>query len=70
MEYALFALGLSSRVSNDAIILITDGVSSEKNEPCSVLCRIIARDNIAFTVIQVGSRNGFDPAVLTIVNIR
>lgn len=47
-----------------AVILITDGVATGAGTSEMIakdFCRMLARDFVAFTVIQVGSRNGFYP---------
>jgi hypothetical protein len=73
LENAFFALGLLSRQMLPCIVLITDGVATESgylnffNSRASLnnlekeWCRMMSRQYVLFSVILVGSRNGFYP---------
>lgn len=74
LEHALFALGLLSRQLLPCIILITDGVATESGFVFNLLsssrtslnaekewCRLMSRQYVMFSIILVGSRNGFYP---------
>ncbi|KAJ3091169.1 hypothetical protein HK102_001446 [Quaeritorhiza haematococci] len=67
LEHALFSLSLLPRDCSPAIVLITDGTATGSSSASEMIardfCRILARDYVAFTVIQVGSPRGFKPDV-------
>ncbi|KAI9202216.1 uncharacterized protein BJ171DRAFT_601141 [Polychytrium aggregatum] len=66
LEHSLFALGLLPEDCMPAIVVITDGVlaTSGFGDPSNMrICRQVVRQNVAFTIIQVGSPEGFTPSV-------
>ncbi|KAJ1565752.1 KICSTOR complex protein szt2 [Nowakowskiella sp. JEL0078] len=66
LEYGLFQLDLLQKDKSQALIMITDGVSTGSGLPEAKyrdFCRRIAKKYTAFTVVQVGSSDGFSPNV-------